>query len=305
MEMRRKVNLVGQSTLTISLPSSWASDAGIKKGDELDIVIDSKERIVVSTKPIPQYRKIEIDVSDFGTMTGRLVGALYKAGYDEMILKFNDPKFISLIEKELSKGFIGLDILHQTKDMVHIKSMATLRAEEFDGSLRRVFRLVIENANESLAALAKQEWGELSLIAAKDVNVNKYADVCRRLLSKYGYPEYKKTPSIYFVTESLEKIGDMYRDLSNCAARRRPKVSKEALRAFKRTNELLVKLYELYYTFSPQRAENLRLSYVELKESLDSLHRSSSNDARLLAWFQNISTTVFDLNGAIICKNYI
>lgn len=305
MDMRRKVNRVGQKTLTVSLPSSWVSAAGIKKGDELDIVQESKERLIISTKPIMTTSKIELDISGFGGMTGRLVGALYKAGYDEMIFRFNDPKFMTLIEKELAKGFIGLDILHHSKDMCHIKSMATLQAEEFEGSLRRVFRLVMENASESLSALSKHQWEELPLIATKDVNVNKYADVCRRLLSKYGYQDSKKTPVIYFVSDSLENIGDMYRDLSICAARRRPILSKGVLNAFRKTNELLGMLYELYYSFSPESIEGLRKSYFELSELLDTLHKSNSNDARLLARLQNISMTVFALNDAILCKSYI
>ena len=35
--MKRKINRVGQNTLTVSLPTKWVKKIGIKQGDELDI----------------------------------------------------------------------------------------------------------------------------------------------------------------------------------------------------------------------------------------------------------------------------
>ena len=40
--MKRKVNLVGSSTLTVSLPTAWAKERGIKKGDELNVSWDDQ-----------------------------------------------------------------------------------------------------------------------------------------------------------------------------------------------------------------------------------------------------------------------
>ncbi|MCK5630481.1 MAG: AbrB/MazE/SpoVT family DNA-binding domain-containing protein, partial [Nanoarchaeota archaeon] len=37
MFMKRKVNKVGQNTLTVSLPSKWVKKLNIKPGDELEL----------------------------------------------------------------------------------------------------------------------------------------------------------------------------------------------------------------------------------------------------------------------------
>ena len=36
--MKRKINSVGQSTFTVSLPAEWAKYHNLKKGDEIEIV---------------------------------------------------------------------------------------------------------------------------------------------------------------------------------------------------------------------------------------------------------------------------
>ena len=51
IQMKRKVNLVGQNTLTVSLPTKWARDNGIKKGDEINIFVFRYEQrgYIIST----------------------------------------------------------------------------------------------------------------------------------------------------------------------------------------------------------------------------------------------------------------
>ena len=45
--MKRKVNLVGQNTLTVSLPTKWAQEHGIKKGIEVELLEDKDRKSVV------------------------------------------------------------------------------------------------------------------------------------------------------------------------------------------------------------------------------------------------------------------
>ena len=40
--MKRKINRVGYSTLTVSLPSKWAKQYGLKPGDEVEISEDGR-----------------------------------------------------------------------------------------------------------------------------------------------------------------------------------------------------------------------------------------------------------------------
>ena len=40
--MKRKINLVGQNTLTVSLPTKWAKRYNLKKGDEVEVSEEEK-----------------------------------------------------------------------------------------------------------------------------------------------------------------------------------------------------------------------------------------------------------------------
>ncbi|MDP7323990.1 MAG: AbrB/MazE/SpoVT family DNA-binding domain-containing protein [Candidatus Woesearchaeota archaeon] len=44
--MKRKVNLVGINTLTVSLPSKWVKEHNIRKGDELEMRSENDSLII-------------------------------------------------------------------------------------------------------------------------------------------------------------------------------------------------------------------------------------------------------------------
>jgi len=55
-EEKRKVQLTGGSTLTISLPVKWARAAGIKHGDELSLVQRSDNSLLITPEKSEEGR---------------------------------------------------------------------------------------------------------------------------------------------------------------------------------------------------------------------------------------------------------
>lgn len=302
--MKRKIARIGPSTLMISLPTKWVKKNNLSKGDELNIEEDNNTLIIDSSLN-PKSKKITLNVSKFGIMTGRVIGALYKSGYDEMKIEYNLPSTIEIIQNELSKGFIGVDIIHHTENYCIIKSMATLNHEEIDNSIRRLFRLLIDNAQESYIAVKDDNFKQLINIASKDLNINKFSDFSRRLLNKFGYKKQDKTNLIYFIAEELENIGDKYASLCRCISSNETNVSKEVLSVYKEINDFLVQYYELYYNFTEKDCSNFGDRHYTIIREIDKLYpKLNKEQSKILAKLESILVSIFDLNGPLLSCRY-
>jgi phosphate uptake regulator len=298
--MKRKVNLVGQNTLTVSLPSKWVEKNNIKKGDEVEVVEEEKS-LIITTSNKKECKEVTLDISNYGHMVGRVVGAVYKIGYDRIKFTYENEDTFKAVQKELTKGFIGLDIINHAKGYCVLESMAAIQPEEFDNAFRRLFRLLIDNATESLDAATSKDYEELELVASKDANVNKFSDFSRRLLNKFGYSNPEKTGLVYFVAEDLENIGDDYRDMCKFIAKNKLALPKKLAIIYEQVNKFLTQFYELFYDFSEQKYVDFGDTYKQLIKDIELQYDSLKNkELVILLKLQSICTSIFDLNGPLI-----
>lgn len=303
--MRRKINLVGQNTLTISLPKQWVKLHNLEKGDELEVVEEGKY-LFLSSEQRAKERTIDVDVSEYGCMAGKVVAALYKAGYDELRIQFDTPEQLQLIKEQRLKSFIGVDLVHVSQKFCILKSLASVKPEELDNSIRKVFRLLIENTTELYTALKNKKYDEMSLIADKDVNINTFADFSRRLLHKYGYRIPKLTSAIYYVVEDLENIGDDIGSLANYLNKYRPEISKKTLQLFERVLDFLKSLHELFYTLKEKDFKTLQETYkILIKDIEKQIRHTESKEGVILSTLRSMTLAIFDFNGAFLIKKYM
>ena len=69
--MKRKVNRVGQNTLTISLPAKWAKNNNIKPGDELEIFEEPKLLMIHRKKARRKIKKVVLNLDYFNLFKWR------------------------------------------------------------------------------------------------------------------------------------------------------------------------------------------------------------------------------------------
>ncbi len=97
MATARKIIQLGRETFVVSLPSAWLKRHKLKKGDEL-AVEELGPKLVVCPKSEAKPGKAVVDVSGTGAVARRVLGALYKAGYDEMEIRFESQKELQTIQ---------------------------------------------------------------------------------------------------------------------------------------------------------------------------------------------------------------
>src|SRR3989344_5447007 len=292
--MRRKIALIGPSTLMVSLPSSWAKKYNLKKGNEIEIE-ENQSRLIISTDKETAKKEITIDVSSLDTMLYRFIGAVYKSGYEQVKIIFKNPKQLETIYEVLRNTCIGFETVEQSKNYIIIKEISKPEKNEFENILRRNFLFLLSVAKDSLEMIKSQNFEELKNVILKDLQINKYSDFCRRLLNKRALAE--NISALYPFIEQLEKIADMYRELCRYVYENNIKVEKEILEIYESINNFLSDFYGVFYKFDLEKIESFGSRRNNI---LDLIRNSKPKDKNVLFYLNNIFTMTYDLNGVLM-----
>jgi len=296
--MRRKAIQLANNTLVVALPAGWVKKSSISKGDEIEVSETEGKLILSSSKPIGSGR-IEIDVSGMDPMIKRILGALYKSGYDEVRVRFSNIHELKTIQEVVREEFLGFEVVDQKKDNLTFKLVSTIEAKEFNTMMRRMFLIILSMADDSLEAIKKDDKEWLEAIALHDKDVNKIADFCRRILNTTGAEGYKRIPPAYFIVEQLEKIGDMYRDICKLHSKNTVKPSKELIKIYTDTNRFLRTFYEICFAFDMEELRNFADERYRLREEFNTLFKKSK-EPRTLFFLNTVVESTFDMNGPLM-----
>ncbi len=300
--MKRKVIQLAGKTLVVSLPSKWAKKYNIKKGDEVELEERGNKVIIGSEKEI-SHQKTELNIVGLYPMVKRALGAIYKAGYDEVDVIF-EPKELEIAQEVIREEFIGFEVVYQGKSRLQVKKISSIDKEEFDTLLRRIFLLINQMADQSIEAGGKQDIAWLKTIAFMDKDINKYADFCRRILNKYGYTKFRVSPPLYYIVEQLEKVGDSYHDICDYMIKNKTTLGKETIEMHKEVNNFFKDFYELFYKFDLQKLADFgRKRYESINKFNKIFGACEKQECILLLYLYTILDNTFDMNGALMAVN--
>ncbi len=296
--MKRKVIQLAGKTYVVSLPSKWAQKCNIKKGDSLDVEETGSKLIINASSELVKARA-DVDISGLDPMIKRVLGAVYKSGYDEVEVTFDRAEELEVAQEVIREEFVGYEVTRTGKKAILVKNVSNIEYGEFDTILRRIFFVIQSMAEESLKAAEAQDRNWLRSVAFMDKDINRYADFCRRIINKRGYSMFKVSPPMYFIVEQLEKIGDSYRDICNSVAG--VKLSREALQYYRDINLYYREMYDLYYKFDLKRVSEFGKRRYELKKRFEALIASApKKELPVTFHLYSILEKVFDINGPLM-----
>ncbi|MBN2053162.1 AbrB/MazE/SpoVT family DNA-binding domain-containing protein [Candidatus Woesearchaeota archaeon] len=302
--MKRKVIQLAGKTLVVSLPSKWVKKYGVKKGEEVEVE-EGESKLAITVVGKGEKKTKILDVKNLDVMLNRTIGGLYKAGYDEIEIIYHSPEQYQIIRDVLNKTCLGYEIIKQGQRVIVIRNLSDLHSQELDNLIRRLFLTLLSSAEDSLAYIKQNNLKGLEEIELRDQLINKYSDLCRRILNIQGYESTKTTTTFYYICEGLEKVGDGYRDLVKFILKNKiNKIDKDTIEIISDLNLMLRLFYELFYEFNfPKLEEFGALSNKLKKEFANRLETSSLKELKLNYYLFTTYCMLFDMNGALITAN--
>lgn len=298
--MKRKVVQQGPATLMISLPSKWVKENAITKGDEIDVT-EERGRLVLTLDSItkePAKKELDAQAEIFNEY---FVNYVYQKGYDEILIRYNDPCVPALVEKR-AKQLLGFEIVEKTKNTILLKMLVTVDQQEFEIVLKKLFQITLVMGDKITEALVQRNNTLLNEVKVDEKENNKYSDLCVRILYKnrYKYPE--NGFALYSLLRELEQIGDHYKYIAESFSL--SSVPNAALQTlYSHIHAFFRMYYELYYSYDAQKAQRFFQRKNELLEnSLQQLATATREDAIILSHLRALVQSIFDLKGVMFLQ---
>ena len=281
--MKRKVIQIANSTQLISLPRKWSQKYGIKKGDEIEVEENGNKLIISNDKGI-EHGGIEIDLTGLDRTTILYyIQSLYRVGYDEIKITFNEPttihfklnkreNVITIIHREVNR-LIGYEVIQQKENFCVIKDISNSSIQEFDTVFRRVFLLLNDASSDLLNGAKNMNTTLIETLEEKHDSITKFISYCSRLLNKYGYPDYKKTVVLYHILASLDRLIDVLKNAARDLLKLNHKLDTKTIHLLSLVDGG-IKLYsEFFFKF-------------DLKKSIE-IHKNRNDMMNLLYEYKN------------------
>lgn len=295
--MKRKLVQQGPSTLMLSLPREFVKRFGLKKGDEVE-VMEKVDCLSVIPQGETAIRKAEVHLDEFKLITGRVIGGLYKAGFDEIYIHFKNPNCVQAIQDEVDE-MIGFEITQQRPNLIVLKEVSIATKDEFNSMYNRIFFMLETIADDFLEAIKNSNFHLLPDIWQRDRAINKYSNFCRRLLNK----RIDQVGAKYYLVEELENIGDQYKEIAKEIYKRKLKPSKEVIEILQGCNTLIKDFFKLQLSFKPADAEVFCGKLIAIEKLINKqLARKPDSSFVLLGYIRSLKQLFFNMLGPLLTE---
>lgn len=188
MSELRKVQRVGNSTLTVSIPSEYAKEMEIREGDNLMVKEESDGtlRLIPTTRSLKTVKaSIRTDFVDSEELLSRLIVGCYMLGYDSVELTGKNGIREPLLARATRtlRSMRGLEIVESSESRVLAQSFMDPTKFPVDSLIRRLQLLVSKSLQSSIQALRSASPGLLNEIRRSQQEVDElYWLIVRQLL---------------------------------------------------------------------------------------------------------------------------
>ena len=161
----RKVQKVGTSTLSVSLPKEWAEKHGIQKGDVLlfEDLRDGSLRVAPSAIGQARLKEavyvINADMAVDAGMLGRIVVGNYVIGHNNLIIRSKTrikSEHIREVRDAASK-LIGMGIMLETPDTMELQCSIDASRFPMETVIKRLYTIGATMQKEAIEALVQGE----------------------------------------------------------------------------------------------------------------------------------------------------
>jgi phosphate uptake regulator len=205
--MKRKINRVGQNTLTVSLPNKWVKQMNLKQGDEVEVKEYKNTLMINVEKILKSKREIVFDLEKINGFMLRLLCGPYIKGYNSIIIYYENPIYKKSVQNGL-KYLIGFEIVEHGKNYIKLEEISIATDEKFLNILFRLFFILKSFLKETRNALINSLENLIDLNDL-ELTLDRLALYSKRLMNTQSmHKNYHENSGIYHVICLIEQATD-------------------------------------------------------------------------------------------------
>ncbi len=310
-EEKRKIQLTGGSTFTISLPIKWAREAGVKQGDELSLIQRSDNSLVITAlkDKKEQLKCAEFVISEKESVEAnfRYLISHYLVGYD--IVKLLPPRGFEAEERkrikaEVRKRLIGMEVVGESSKEIVLKSF--LKYEDFtlQDAILSMSKILLSMQEDAISALDKSDSNLAEDVIERDNEIDRfYLLIVRQLKAAMSDPELAKKIGVSrqrdslgyrIIVKSMERIGDHIENIAKNSVMMGPQ---EGIKSLDSIKEIGIRTKDLFNkTLASLSDRDIVKANEAIEDSKSLTEEVEQANERILAEEQGITDKIHTLS---------
>jgi phosphate uptake regulator len=319
----RKIQKVGYSTLSISLPRNWIKKRGLKRGDTIFLMPKKDGSLRIFSRNLLKPRKKEekwvcnIDMCNDPKMLERIIVGNYILGRDYIYLKSSNRIKSEQIKeiRDITRKLIGLGIIEETSNHILLQCSVDPRKFQLDMLLRRLSTISLTIVKESIQALVQFDESLAKDAIDREDEADMMFFVSMRLLfsaqrnediaQAIGLTDPLQVLYFGLMLRYLELIADYAEETSRIIIElihnRSEILPKWAIDRINNFNELahdlVVKSIDCFFSGDIKVASNLSETLIAVEHQRDKLSQELPQISRLCCILWNISRVAYNGTG--------
>ncbi|MBS3128992.1 AbrB/MazE/SpoVT family DNA-binding domain-containing protein [Candidatus Woesearchaeota archaeon] len=283
--MKRKVNRVGTHTLTVSLPSKWAKQQGIKQGDEIEVNEENANLVITPHQNKKAAKNFKIAIKDLFQLDPNFhakkhmfkmdpsyidayLDGVYIYGFDSLEIDLPNIEALSYVQSYVKDHFLGYDLTKIENLKCKIENISEIGDEKFDIMLRQLFLMTKKLLEDFSLDMHNKSLSNLKFHEAQMNHVHHYSNYCLRIIANQ-----MQGPSSYALWSFIIRLLQLYRNFSSCyigIKKFKPdlKFSKEVLKVLDYTIEMFNLIYLNFYNYKIEHIEKIHHIFYDLQKPL-------------------------------------
>ncbi|GGL62639.1 phosphate signaling complex PhoU family protein [Halocalculus aciditolerans] len=179
---RRKVQVTGGSTFTVSIPKDWARDHDVSAGDRIEFYPDSGSLLLTPmSDDEPQRGQIDVTGLDGDRLMGTVV-TMYISGFD--ILELEADRITSSqrrVVRNATQSLVGLEVLEETSNRVVIQDLLDSSELSIHNAVTRMRLIALSMLDDAVTALVEDDDDIAQDVTERDDDVDRLWYVVSRI----------------------------------------------------------------------------------------------------------------------------
>lgn len=289
--MKRRIIKQGNSAFTMTLPKKWVDRLGLAAGDELD-ASEEGTNLVIKAQAKPQQTRIELDLRGMNnTMVKAHLTSCYISGIDEVSATINAEK--TKVVQETLQTLLGFAVVKQQPERILIKHISGMAADNNDVLLRRIFFMILSNAEDFMDSLKSKRKEKIADIELRDRNVNMFVNFCLRNIVKSRDERYSAFS--FHVLVMLELLSDEMTNMWKSCAERRIPANKELLNLLAEITGMLESLHTCFYRYDAELSSSLTDKRDRIRKMIEKMKTKDHAAQKYLYHANKIAELVINI----------